>query len=82
VVHALNQAGGWAFLFARMQRPDGRPLARDGTPDDLASDDYAALLRREGGGWRVVERAVGPTDVAWEGWGRRHGAPAAVFAIP
>ncbi|MGU3538040.1 hypothetical protein [Methylobacterium sp. A54F] len=79
VVHALNREGGWAFLFARMQRPDGRALRR--AADDLDSSDYAALLRRDGSGWRVVDFAVGPTDVAWEGWGRRHGAPAAVFAV-
>jgi hypothetical protein len=79
VVHALNRDGPWAFLFARMQRPDGRPLGRGA--DDLASNDYAALLRQDGGGWRVVDFAVGPTDVAWEGWDRRYGAPASVFAI-
>ncbi|MGU3668124.1 hypothetical protein ACLBX9_28385 [Methylobacterium sp. A49B] len=79
VVHALNRDGPWAFLFARMQRPDGRSLGR--AADGLASDDYAALLRQDGAGWRVVDFAVGPTDVAWEGWGRRHGAPASVFVV-
>lgn len=79
VVHALNRAGPWAFLFARMQRPDGHPLDR--AADDLASNDYAALLRQDGSGWRVVDFAVGPTDVAWEGWDRRYGAPASVFAV-
>ncbi|XYD12283.1 hypothetical protein R1A27_30275 (plasmid) [Methylobacterium sp. NMS12] len=79
VVHALNRVGPWAFLFARMQRPDGRPLAR--AADDLDSNDYAALLRQDGNGWRVVDFAVGPTDVAWDGWDRRHGAPASVFAV-
>jgi hypothetical protein len=79
VVHALNQVGPWAFLFARMQRPDGRPLPR--AADDLDSNDYAALLRQDGNGWRVVDFAVGPTDVAWEGWDRRYGAPASVFAV-
>lgn len=79
VVHALNRVGPWAFLFARMQRPDGRPLPR--AADDLDSNDYAALLRQDGNGWRVVDFAVGPTDVAWEGWDRRYGAPASVFAV-
>ncbi|AWN35975.1 hypothetical protein [Methylobacterium radiodurans] len=79
VVHALNRDGPWAFLFARMQRPDGRPLGRAAA--DLASDDYAALLRQDGAGWRVVDFALGPTDIAWEGWDRRHGASASVFAV-
>lgn len=79
VVHTLNRDGPWAFLFARMQRPDGRSVGR--AAGDLASDDYAALLHQDGAGWRVVDFAVGPTDVAWEGWGRRHGAPASVFVV-
>jgi hypothetical protein len=81
VVTALNHEGAWAFLYATMQRPDGGRL-RLGGEAGVPSDDYAALLRREGGGWRVVAHVVGPTDVAWEDWGRRYGAPAAVFAIP
>jgi hypothetical protein len=79
VVHALNRDDRWAFLYARMQRPGGGRIVRP--RDDGMSDDYAALLRREGAGWRIVATAVGPTDVAWEDWGRRYGAPAAVFAV-
>ncbi|MDP4026899.1 hypothetical protein Q8W71_30365 [Methylobacterium sp. NEAU 140] len=80
-VTALNREGVWAFLLATMQRPDGgRP--RRAMRDDLTSDSYVALLRREGSGWRIVDFAVGPTDVAWQGWDRQHGAPASVFVIP
>jgi hypothetical protein len=32
------------------------------------SDDVLALLRRDAGGWRVVEYVIGPTDVYWENW--------------
>lgn len=88
LVRALNRTGDWAFLFAAMQRPDGKPVRYDGTPDaeiareGLKSTGYAALLRRRDGGWHVVAEAVGPTDVPWEDWPARYGAPAAVFALP
>lgn len=80
-VTALNREGDWAFLLATMQRPDGgRP--RRAVRDDLTSDSYVALLRREGAGWRIVDFAVGPTDVPWQDWDREHRAPASVFKIP
>ena len=88
LVHALNRSDDWAFLFADMRRPDGRPVRYDGTPDagvardGLKTTGYAALLRRRGGAWGIVADAVGPTDVPWEDWPARYGAPAAVFVLP
>jgi hypothetical protein len=41
-----------------------------------------ALLRRQDGEWRVIDHAVGPTDVAWADWPQRHGAPASLFEMP
>ena len=43
------------------------------------SDLCAALLRREGAAWKLVDIAVGPTDVAWEAWATTHKAPAELF---
>ena len=43
------------------------------------SDLCAALLHREGSTWKLVELAVGPTDVAWENWAEKHKAPAELF---
>lgn len=85
LVHALNRQGDWAFLHAAMQDRAGRPVDYAGTPlaedaeHGLRSKDYAALLRRERGGWRVVAHAIGPTDVVWLDWPARHRAPPAVL---
>lgn len=81
LVRALNRQGDWAFLHAAMQDEAGRPVDYAGTPlaDDAAhgvvSKDYAALLKRERSGWRVVADAIGPTDMVWLDWPARHGAP-------
>lgn len=46
-----------------------------GAFDELAT----ALLRREGAAWRVVAFDLGATDVVWEPWPRRFGAPREIF---
>ena len=84
-VDQLRRDGDWAFLLATMQDADGKPFDYRGTPlagaagQGFVSRTYAALLRRGPGGWEVVARAIGPSDVAWEGWSKQYGAPAAVF---
>lgn len=81
----LGVLGGWAFLRAEMEGPGGAPVDLAGTSfadaaaHGAASRSYAALLRREGGVWTVVDTAIAPTDVAWEDWARRYGAPPAIF---
>jgi len=85
LVRTLNRDGDWAFLVATMQDDRGRPISYAGTPlasaeaEGMISKDYVALLQRSGGRWRVVDQAVGPTDVAWEGWPERYGAPVGLF---
>ena len=87
VVRTLNREGDWAFLFADMQAAGGKPFDYAGTRKaeaarrGLVSHAYAALLRRRNGRWQVVEAAIGPTDLAWEGWPARHGAPGALFVL-
>ena len=84
-VDRLEREGDWAFLLATMQGPDGRPFDYRGTPlaeaaqQGFVSRTYAALLRHGAGGWEVVAKAIGPGDVAWEGWSKQYGAPAALF---
>lgn len=84
VVH-LGVSGDWAFLRAEMQGPGGTLVDYAGTPlaeaadNGVASHTYAALPRRHGTSWTVVDKAVAPTDVAWEDWATRHGAPATIF---
>lgn len=83
--YRFERRGDWAFLHAAMQDARGRAILYRGT--DLAdaermgvvSKDYAALLRLANGRWTVVDYAIGPSDVAWEGWATEHGAPEALF---
>ncbi|WP_313537630.1 hypothetical protein [Sphingomonas sp.] len=85
LVRTLGHQGEWVFLVATMQDAAGRPISYAGTPlasaaaEGMISKDYVALFRRSGAGWRVIEEALGPTDVAWSGWAEKHGAPKAIF---
>lgn len=85
-VKDLNISGGWAFLYAGMATTDGTPLYQ-GTEDEEAaahggkSHSYAGLFQRTGGGgWQLIDSAVGPTDVAWQNWPQTYGAPASIFS--
>jgi hypothetical protein len=84
-VDQLQRDGDWAFLLATMQDAEGKPFDYRGTPladaaqQGFVSRTYAALLRRQGGEWNVVVKAIGPSDVAWEGWPTQYGAPASLF---
>jgi predicted secreted hydrolase len=85
-VDQLHRDDDWAFLLATLQDADGKPFDYKGTPladaaqHGMVSRTYAALLRHDARGWRVVAKAIGPSDVAWEDWSRRYGAPAKLFA--
>ena len=85
VVDRLERRGDWAFLWARLVDGAGRPVSYAGTPlanaerEGMVSKSAAVLLKRDNGRWTVVDQAIGPTDVAWEGWAARHGAPAELF---
>jgi hypothetical protein len=82
----LAREGDWAFLIADMEERGGVPLDYRDTPlsgpaaQGYLSRKYAALLRREGDRWTVVQKAIGPSDVAWAGWAKRFGAPKAIFS--
>lgn len=84
-VDQLRREGDWAFLLATMQDASGQPFDYRGTAlakaaqQGFVSRTYAALLRRGAGGWEVVAKAIGPSDVAWEGWSQQYGAPSALF---
>jgi len=82
-VTTMRVENDWGWLVAQ-------PWTSDGTQIDWSQTRYAeraaegtldgggttyALLRRENGQWRVVDFAVGPTDVAWADWSERYGAP-------
>jgi hypothetical protein len=88
VVRTLRTQGDWAFADVAPRTPAGRPVdfrktrhaerLRLGMLDD---DTVFALLKRSGGRWKVVTFAVGPTDVAWDGWDEEFGAPRTLFAV-
>ena len=85
VVERLRVDGDWGFLYAQMQREDGGAIDyahtafADAARAGMRSQDYAALLQRDGERWRVRTQAVGPTDPAWLAWPEQQGAPAALF---
>ena len=67
VVQVLRVEGGWAFVMAEPQRRGGRPIDGSlifgedfGNMDGLRVD---AVLKKQGGRWRVVDHAIGATDV-------------------
>ncbi|MDP4033444.1 MAG: hypothetical protein Q8P60_11435, partial [Pseudorhodobacter sp.] len=43
------------------------------------SDTYMALLLKQDGRWQVLEKALGPTDVAWYDWLAPYGLPEVLF---
>lgn len=81
----IKRQSDWVFLTAQLQDAAGKRFDYAGTDQHEAaqaggiSSLVAALLRREGSGWKLVELAVGPTDVAWQGWAAAHKAPAQLF---
>jgi hypothetical protein len=83
----LNVVDDWAFLFADLRDAHGAPYDYTGSALEAVaaaggvSHTYAGLLRMKAGEWQMVVQAIGPTDVAWEPWAARYGAPEAVFAI-
>jgi len=80
-----RHSGDWVFLTGHLLNAAGQPFDYAGTglyeaaQAGTMSSLCAALLHREGGVWKLVEIAVGPTDVAWEPWAARHKAPASLF---
>ena len=87
VVRHLATQDGWAFLYSELQRPDGKRIDysrtryRDAVEAGAFDSGSGVLLRKRGGQWRVVQYALGPTDVAWDDWDRRYGAPRAIFRM-
>lgn len=82
----LKREGQWALLSSRVQGADGTRFDYAGTDLHAAaqagavSDLCVALLRQQGESWQLQDMALGPTDVAWQGWPAEHQAPASLFA--
>ncbi len=66
VVRRIRVVRGWALVIADPQRRGGRQI--DGHRyfpdfDNMGGLSVTAILRYQGGRWRVVEQAIGATDV-------------------
>lgn len=84
-VSALNVEGQWAFVSVRAARPGGGAIDWSRTrfaremAGGMMSDSILALLSGDGQRWRVVEYALGPTDVPWEEWIGKHRLARSLF---
>ncbi|TGD41392.1 hypothetical protein EEB11_18735 [Pseudotabrizicola sediminis] len=86
VVSALRTDGTWAYFQGRPVNPDGSALDWSRTPfareisNGSMSDTYMALLLKQDGRWQILEKALGPTDVAWYNWLAPYGLPEVLFS--
>jgi hypothetical protein len=84
----INEVDGYGLVYATILGVDGRLFDYTGTRFATAavnhakSYTYVALLRGGGASWSVVDHAIGPTDMAWQAWAEKYGAPAAVLDVP
>jgi hypothetical protein len=67
VVAVMRVEDGWAFVVADPQRKGGKPI--DGWRifgehfDNMDGLRLEAILRKQGGRWKVVDYGIGATDV-------------------
>jgi len=86
-VSHLKVQKGWAFITAEPLQPNGESVNyrktryAEAVREGFFGGEVGALLHRVNGKWRVVNYVIGPTDVAWEGWDRRYGAPSSIFVM-
>jgi hypothetical protein len=86
VVTTLNVWDTWAYGDVKLQRPGGQPIdwrrtkfAEDYAQGMFDPEHNLFLLQQGGGGWALVEYAIGPTDVAWDWWRQQNRLPAELF---
>lgn len=86
-VRELRRMGDWAFGVLSPQRPGGTAIRWQDTRFAAAMRAGAfdggttyVLWQRQPVGWKVIESAVGPTDVVWIEWQQRHRLPEALFS--
>ena len=75
----------WAFVSGSPQSASGGKPNYKGTPyqkaiaADMFDNNFFALLKKTGGHWRVVTRAIGCTDVCYATWWKDFKAPKSIF---
>ncbi len=83
-VQHLKIVGPWALARVVPLRPDGGEIdySRTKYRDDLAEGAFdgegEALLRNDGGGWRLLEWRFGASDTEVDIWLEKYRAPAAL----
>lgn len=84
-VDQLKLLGDWAFLLAAPQQPNGKKIDYRGTRYAGALEAGAfdngvcALFHKKDGQWKVVQYVLGATDVPYEDWPQKYGAPTSIF---
>lgn len=86
-VRVMNE---WAWVVATPRQANGAPMdwaatTRASAYENGVMDESGAtyaLLKQEGGAWRIVAHTIAPTDVAWESWPTEYGAPRDLFGLP
>lgn len=85
VIDSFRVQGNWAFIGGQPQNGEGERPNYTGTPyqeaveSDMFDNNFFALLKKAGGKWRVVTRAIGCTDVCYVTWWKDHKAPKVIF---
>ena len=83
-VQHLRIAGPWALARVVPLRPDGGDINysktryREDMEEGAFDGEGEALLRRDGGGWRLLEWHFGASDTEVPMWLEKYGAPAAL----
>ncbi|MEM5582088.1 MULTISPECIES: hypothetical protein [unclassified Roseibium] len=72
VVDWMRSGNGWAFVHLSPQRPGGGAIDPARTTyaaqaEYMGGLDTYALLRVQYNRWNLIDFAVGPTDVFWDG---------------
>src|SRR5205823_8619797 len=86
VVSHLAVQGNWAFTITIPKQPNGKIVDWQKTANrdavkpghetgDAFSGEVIGLLRKRAGHWRTVDYCIGPSDVCWDGWDKKYGAP-------
>jgi hypothetical protein len=81
-VSTIRVCGEWAFVVAEPLKPSGGEIKWQSTicKGDVSHLVGALSQKDQSGAWRLKDYALCPTDVAWENWPEKYGAPQAVFA--
>jgi biopolymer transport protein ExbD len=81
----LRTLNNYIFVSGSMLQPDGKAMDFSKTPlkagaaEGFVSESVFGLLKRENGNWRLLAKAVGPTDMPVVCWWKDYGAPKALF---